>query len=45
MQKYRNNDAPSKTILTFTHCQFSGFSFILFLVIFLVKNYGTKTFS
>ena len=29
---------------TTTHCQFSGFSFILFLVIFLLKYYATKFF-
>ena len=27
-----------------SHCQFSGFSFILFLVSFLVKNRATQIF-
>ena len=30
--------------LSFTHCQFSGFSFTPFLVIFLVKNCSTQIF-
>ena len=31
--------------LAIAHCQFSGFSFTLFLVIFLFKNYAMKIFS
>ena len=46
--KEKINDEPpsltSQATVVIPHCQFSGFSFILFLVSFLIKKCATQIF-